>query len=119
MTYFPAKFNKDYTGSIAPSNSNFCALLAANTALSVTVPGTDKQKYRAYFRSSYTAEIWVNYAATATIPGAGTGSLLPYKELIPLNEERVVLGGSAMSFISSGTPALSIHFALIEDTTNG
>ncbi len=89
-------------------------VLAASTAISWTVPGNATQKYRAKFSCSSTAEIWVRWDGTAAIPTSNTVVNNGYQELVPLNEARYVNGGDTLSFISAGTPSLSVSLLQVE-----
>jgi len=113
------RYNSNFSNTLPFSNINFNAALATSTALGYTVPGVATQRFKVKFRSNYSAEIWVCYNGTAAIPSAGTGSTVPYQELLPLNESRYVNGGDTLSFIcSTGTPQVSAQFLLVEDTTS-
>lgn len=113
------RYQKNFSNAYPFSNTNMAAVLAANTALSWTIPGKATQKFRVFFRSSYTAEIWVNYNGTATVPTGGTASTVSHQELLPLEECRTVKGGDSLSFIAAtGTPSISAQLLLVEDTTN-
>jgi len=110
-------YNKNFQNVHSFSNTNLNALLAASTALPFTVPGVSTQLFRAKFRSSSTAEIYISVNGTATIPSAGAGSFVANQEMIPLDECRYLRGGDVLSFISSGTPAFSMQLLLLQDTT--
>lgn len=111
------RYQKNFLNTHPFSNTNMEALLAASTALSYTVPGNATQQFRVKFRSSYTAEIFVRYNATAALPSSNTATTVSNQEMLPLDECRYVNGGDTLSFISSGTPALSAQFLLVQDTT--
>lgn len=114
------RFQKNFLAALPFSNYNFNALLANGTALTYTVPGVPTQKFRVKFVRSSTAEIWVAYNTTATNPSSNTATTNAYQELMPLEECRVVLGGSTLSFLASaGTPKFSAALTLIEDSTAG
>jgi len=112
------RYQKNFNLSIPFSNYNFNALLVDGTALAFTVPGATTQKFRVKFTRSSTAEIWVSYNGTATDVSSGVATTNAYQELMPLEECRVVIGGSTMSFLAiAGTPRFSAALTLIEDTT--
>ena len=111
------QYNVNFSDTFPFSNQTVSALLAASTALGVTIPGTDNQIYRAKFQCSSTAEIWVRLNGTATVPGAGTSATTSYQELVPLDECRYVKGGDTLSFISAGTPSVSVTLLLVQDIT--
>lgn len=113
------RYQKNFNLTLPFSNYNFNALLVNATALLFTVPGAETQKFRVKFVRSSTAEIWVSYNGTAAAPSSGIATTTAYQELMPLEECRVVVGGSTMSFIATtGTPQFSASLTLIEDTTS-
>jgi len=57
---------------------------------------------------SATADVWVRNNGTATLPTSNTATPIAYQERIDVNFNRFVKGGDILSFISSGTPQLSI-----------
>lgn len=97
------------------SDTQLQLLLAANTAISYTVPGDATQIYRATFRCSSTAEVWVRLNATASIPTSNTVTQTPYQEFIPLLEPKYVKGGDTLSFISAGTPSVGVSLLQVQD----
>lgn len=109
------KYAKNFHGTLPFSDTGFKLLLAASTALPITVPGTSKQIYRASFRASSTAEVWVALNGTAVLPTAGVASSTYNQEFIPLNEPKYVKGGDTLSFISAGTPSIGVSLLLVED----
>ncbi len=110
-------YNTNYSGTFPFSNQTFSVLLAASTALGVTVPGTSSQLYRAKFACSSSAEIWMRKNGTAAAPSANSSATTSYQELVPLDECRYVQGGDTLSFISAGTPSLSVSLLLVQDNS--
>jgi len=111
------RFQKNFLNSLPFSNYNFNGLLVNGTALSFTVPGIATQKFRVKFVRSSTAEIWVAYNVTAADPASGVATTAIYQELMPLEECRVVVGGSTLSFLAiAGTPRFSASLTLIESS---
>lgn len=108
------KYARNFVDTLPFSNTAAKMKLAANTALSYTVPGDDKSIYRVKFRCSATAEVWVALNATAVGPSAGVIASSPNQEFIPLDECRYVKGGDVLSFISSGTPDVGISLLLVQ-----
>lgn len=102
------QFNENFRGSFPYSNQCMQAILAADTALSFTVPGDDTMIYRAKFSCSSTAEVWVGFNATPTDPTAGTARSDANVEFIPLNECRYVKGGDVLKFLSHTTPRIGL-----------
>lgn len=111
------KYSKNFHGTMPFTTAGFQSLLAANTALSWTVPGEPNQIYRAVFRASSTAEIWVGYNVTATVPTSNTATALRNIEFIPLNEPKYLKGGDVLSFISTGTPQFGVSLLQVQDIT--
>lgn len=96
------------------SDTGFSGLLAANTALPVTIPGTKKDKYRACFGCSSNAEIWVNKNDTAVVPASNTPTDTYNQEFVVPGMSRYVNGGDVLSFISTGTPQFGLSLLKIE-----
>lgn len=108
------QYQKNFLNTYPFSDTGFGGLLAASTALPWTVPGNSNQLYRAKFACSSTAEIWVSYNGTAVIPVSNTATDLYNQELVPLDECRYVKGGDTLSFISTGTPQVSVSLLLLQ-----
>ena len=111
------QYNVNFERTFPFSNQTFSALLAASTALGVTIPGTSSMLYRAKFACSSTAEIWMRKNGTATAPSSNTSATTSNQELVPLDECRYVQGGDTLSFISAGTPSLSVSLLLVQDNS--
>jgi hypothetical protein len=107
-------FRKDFSKSFPFTDTGFMLLLAASTALSITVPGSSNQKFRACFRGSFTDEVWVRLNGTAVLPSAGVATATYLQEFLPLLEPKIVKGGDSLSFISAGTPSIGVSFLLVE-----
>ena len=95
MTDFNSAF--DQTRPFSTDAKTFT--LAANTALSYTVPGTSAKKYRADFSFPSSSSVFVGLNVSPTIPGAGTGTAAANIEFLP--ESRYVVGGDVIYFIST------------------
>lgn len=108
-------YNDNFDGTKPFTNISLQLLLAASTAISWTVPGTPDQKYRATFRASFTAEIWVRLNGTAAIPSSNTVTNTVGQEFIPLLEPKYVKGGDTLSFISSSTPSIGVQLLQIQN----
>lgn len=77
--------------------------LAASTALTYTVPGTDRITYNAVFKFSPAASVWVGHNVTATLPISNT---ITSNSGIVLNpQSKYVRGGDTLSFQSSSIVA--------------
>lgn len=98
-------YNKNFLETLPFSDMTIQIALAANTALSYTVPGNSSMVYRAEFSWPYNANIWVGYNQTAIVPVAGS-IVHTSNASIELNPgkfggARYVRGGDVLSFISS------------------
>lgn len=109
------KYEKNFHGTMPFSDTGIAILLAASTALPYTIPGTPHQIYRAVFRCSSTAEIWVSLNGTATLPSAGTAVATYNQEFIPLLEPKYVKGGDVLSFISLTTSQVGVSLLQVFD----
>jgi hypothetical protein len=95
MTQFHSSYDNTHPVSDSGANMN----LLANTEVNWTVPGTNKQKYKATFRYPSDSSVWVGYNVTAAVPGAGTIVSAYKQEFKP--DEWFVIGGDVLSFIST------------------
>jgi hypothetical protein len=109
-----------------PYQMNFCEcfpfadtgvdiLLAANTAVAYTVPGTKNNVYRASFGCSSNAEIWVKNNGTAVVPTSNTATATYMQEFVIPGMCRYVKGGDVLSFISTGTPQIGVSLLQVQD----
>ncbi len=73
--------------------------LAASTALTYTVPGTDRTTYNAIFKFNPAAAVWVGHNVTATLPISNTITSNSGIVLNPIS--KFVRGGDTLSFQSS------------------
>ena len=111
-------YNSNYSGTMPFSNQGVKMTLAASTALSWTVPGAATQQYRATFRCSSTAEVWVRLNGTAALPTSNTATDVVGQEFIPLHEPKYVIGGDVLSFISATTPQVGVALLLVQNNPN-
>ena len=112
------RYQKNSHHTMPFTNTSAQLLLAASTALAYTVPGTSNQIYRATFRASFTAEIYVSLNGTASLPTSNTAtSTNNNQEFIPLLEPKYVKGGDVLSFISLGTPSIGIQLHQVQPIT--
>lgn len=112
------RYAKNFHGTMPFTNTSAKLLLVASTALAYTIPGTPNMLYRATFRASFTAEIYVSLNGTATLPTSGSSTTTNNnQEFIPLLEPKYVNGGDVLSFISLGTPSIGVQLHLIQDAT--
>jgi hypothetical protein len=108
-------YNKNFLGTLPFSNTSINILLAASTAISWTVPGDATQIFRACFRASSTAEIWVRLNGTAQVPTSNTVTSVPNQEFIPLCDAKYIKGGDTLSFISTGTPQVGVSLLQVQN----
>lgn len=101
-------YNSGYLETFPFSDTTINILLAASTAISYTVPGTDKVSYRAHFSVSTSADVFVSLNGTAQVPTTNTVDKTSYMERIDVNFNRYVKGGDTLSFISTGTPQVGV-----------
>lgn len=105
------------------SDTVYTAKLAAATAASIIVPNTGAigypgttngiNKFVAVFSYDNAAtDVWVALNQTAAVP-AGSTFALSTSVLRP--QARVVQGGDVLSFISAGTPNISVEFYAIQE----
>lgn len=106
-------FNTNFLKTIPFSDSTVQIALAANTALTYTIPGDKSNQYRCEFSWPYNANVWVGYNSVATLPVAGSVTTSSNRsiELRPIL--RYVRGGDVLSFISSAIVTDS-GFSLLE-----
>jgi len=109
MTTYNSAYNECY-----PFSGDTCQFaLAANTALTYTVPGDNTVRYRVDFSFPVygNGDVWVGYNVAATSPAAGTITTNRYIELRP--DVRYVRGGDVLSFISNEIVA-NAGFSLLQ-----
>lgn len=117
MTAVPVTpYQKNFHGTMPFTNTGVMMLLVASTALGWTVPGDPTQLYRASFRCSSTAEVWVSLNGTAVIPSSNIATANNNQEFIPLNEPKYVRGGDTLSFISTGTPQVGVSLLMVQNS---
>lgn len=96
--------NHNVTYELPVSDAIYGATLAANTALSLTIP---PNMTRAFFSASNGTDFWVNYSTTATIPGGSFSQI--NQELNPVARYQLT-PGSTLSFISPTTCYINVAF---------
>lgn len=94
-------FNTNFLGTLPFSDQTYQVALAANTELTVTIPGTNANLYRCEFSYSYDADVWVGFNTTAVVPPAGAITTVTNESLELRPSVRYVRGGDVLSFISS------------------
>ena len=99
------------------SNTCMNILLAASTAATYTVPGTDEKIYRAHFSVSSSADVWVCLNGTAQVPTSNTIDQTANMERIDTWFQRYVKGGDTLSFISTGTPQVGVSLLQVQPIT--
>lgn len=108
------KYATNFSETFPFSDTNFMLLLAASTALPITVPGTSEQVYRAKFDFTIGQSIWVKKNGTATLPSAGVATAVQNQELLCFDTVKYVQGGDTLSFISAGTPSIGVSLLLVQ-----
>ncbi len=102
-------YNKNFLATLPFSDLCIQIALAANTALSYTIPGNNSMVYRAEFSFADSSNVWVAYNQTAIVPVAGS-IVHTANSSIELNpgrygQARYVRGGDVLSFISDSIVA--------------
>ena len=92
-------FNSNYDKTHPFSDVGAKIQLAANTAISWTVPGDATRKYRAEFAFNSDDYVWVALNKTAVIPTPGSAVNTNQEEFRPT--PKYVFGGNTLSFIST------------------
>ena len=105
-------FATGFLGAIPFSNSGSKFNLAANVALSFTVPGTNAVTYRAEFSYTQNSNVWISLNGTATVPVAGTQSASYMEEFKP--SIRFVRGGDVLSLISGDATGAEVGVSLLQ-----
>ncbi len=108
------KYATNFTETFPFSDNGFMTLLAASTALPLTVPGTPDQIYRARFAFTIGQSVWVKLNGTAVLPTSNTATATYNQEMLDINFVKYVKGGDTLSFISSGTPQIGVSFLLVQ-----
>lgn len=91
-------YNSSYNGAYPFSNQSYQIALAASTVVTLTVPGTSANTFRAQFSWPYNANVHVGLNVTPAVPVPGAVTSTPNIELRP--DVRFVRGGDVLSFIS-------------------
>jgi hypothetical protein len=97
------------------SDTGVDILLSAATETTWTVPGTNKNIYRASFGCSSNAEIWVSLNGTATVPIINTATDTYNQEFVVPGMCRYVKGGDVLSFISTAAPQVGVSLLQVQD----
>ena len=93
-------WNSNFENKTIPfSDTNARIALATNVGQTFTVPGDPSNKFQALFSYNSTANIFIGYNHTATVPIAGTQDTTGAEEFRPTC--RYVKGGDVLSFITS------------------
>jgi len=94
------KFNTSFLETLPFSDQTYQIALAASTALTITIPGTSADQYRAEFSWPYNANVYVGYNSTAIVPPAGTVAHTDNVSIVLRPKIKYVRGGDVLSFIS-------------------
>lgn len=100
------QFHSNFDNTHPFSDTGAKLWLAAGIELTWTVPGEATQKFRADFRFSSNAEVWIKLNGTIIVPVAGT-VVSSYNE--HLNPDFLyVNGGDVIHLIATGTPQVGV-----------
>jgi hypothetical protein len=97
------QYNENYDGTMPFSDNCAQVGMSANSAQTVTVPGTSMMQYQALFSYNSTENVYVGLNATPTISVPGSVGTQAYSEFRP--EKRYVKGGDVLHFITPDTTA--------------
>ena len=97
-------WNSNFENKTIPfSDTTVRLALATNTVQTFTVPGTNKDKFQAVFSYICTANVFIGYNFTPTVPPAGLQESTGIEEFRP--DCRYVKGGDVLSFITPDASA--------------
>ncbi len=105
-------FSTGFSGTLPFSDSGSKFNLAANVALSFTVPGDKSVTYRAEFSYTQNSNVWISLNGTATSPVAGTQSDSYMEEFRP--GARFVRGGDVLSIITGDVSGAQVGVSLLQ-----
>lgn len=114
-------YNKSYQDTFPFSDTTAQFGLSSAMALSYTVPGTKNITYRAQFSFPESANVWVGYNVTATLPTENTMTSNSNIELNPGKYDgygRYIRGGDVLSFIST-LAITDVGISLLKIPTQG
>jgi hypothetical protein len=97
------RYTSSFDQSIGFSDTQFQLNIVADTALTVTLPGTSNDKYILTFGCSSDSEIYVGYGVTAVLPGSGVATTNAFIEFVVPGMQRYAIGGTTLSFITHDT----------------
>ncbi len=97
------KYNCNYENTNPLTDTSVRFALGVGVAQTYTVPGTNKDKYRAEFSYASNSNVFVGLNVTATSPGAGTKESTSNIEYKPCR--RYVKGGDIISIITPDATA--------------
>lgn len=106
------KFSTNFLETLPFSDQTVQVALAANTALTYTIPGTNADQYRCEFSYAYDANVWVGYNTTAVVAVAGTVTTSSNSSIVLRPKIKYVRGGDVLSFIS-GSIVSNMGFELL------
>lgn len=94
------KYSKNYD-ALPFSDQTVRVALAANSALTYTIPGDSSIQYRCEFSYAYDANVWVGYNTAAIVPVASAVTTTSNTSIVLRPTVKYVRGGDVLSFISS------------------
>ena len=97
-------YTSSYDKTIGFSDADFQITLETGSVVSITVPGTaGDDRFVATFGVTSTANIFVGYNVSPTIPGANTATNVARVEFITPDMQRYVRGGDVLYFATPDT----------------
>lgn len=108
-------YGNNYDGMKPFSDTVWQINLATNAQQTVTVPGTNAQKYRAIFTYASNSNVFIGLNATAASPGSGTTTTTANLEFKPC-EPKGVKGGDIIHAISPDAAGAYLGISLLAIT---
>ena len=106
------KVSTNFLETLPFSDQTVQVALAANTALTYTIPGDNSMQYRCEFSYAYDANVWVGYNTTAVVPVAGAVTTSSNSSIVLRPKIKYVRGGDVLSF-KSGSLVSNMGFELL------
>jgi hypothetical protein len=105
-------YNSSFNGAMPFSDTGSKFNLAANVALTFTVPGDDSMRFRAQFSYTQNSNVWVSLNGSATVPVAGTQSSSNMEEFRP--DVRYVKGADVLSVVTGDVGGAQVGISLLQ-----
>lgn len=101
VTSYTSSFDK----TIAFTEVSYPFHLTASTETTITLPGTQVNKYVLTFSTASDSNVFVGYNETAAVPGANTAAQDARVEHMTPGMQRYAFGGNVISLITPDTVA--------------